>query len=151
MLYWVLGVYIVFFLILYLLGFNSSEIRFRTDFSYYFHQFFSVSFLEEFFFRFYLMGVVFSFFSDLKFEVQKSFPERFFSAANLLSASLFAICHFLVDFHAASLAVFFPSLLFGALFMGPGGLWLAVIAHFLANILSHILIGNIDKIFMVFF
>ena len=149
--FWVLGVYLLFFLVLYLLGFGINEIRFKTDFSYYFHQLFSVSFLEEFFFRFYLMGVAFSLFSDLKFQVLKSFPERFFSLANLVSAFLFATCHFLVDFQLVSLAVFFPSLLFGALFIGPGGLWLAVFAHFLANILSHMLIGNIDKILVVFF
>ena len=115
----------------------------KTDFiipndsgPYFFNQLIGPALQEEIFFR----AFIFYLFLEKKPEDLKG---RFFNRANLLSALIFAISHFASFPHPARLFVFFPSLLFGFLFVGSGGLWAAVLCHALANLLSFILSHNL--------
>ncbi len=58
----------------------------------------------------------------------------------LLSAALFALLHFVVDFQPARLAVFFPGLLFGWLAALRGGIGAAILVHAACNLLSDLLV-----------
>jgi membrane protease YdiL (CAAX protease family) len=58
----------------------------------------------------------------------------------LLQAALFAVLHFVVDYHPARLAVFFPALLFGWLTALRGGIGAAILVHAACNLLSDLLV-----------
>jgi membrane protease YdiL (CAAX protease family) len=90
---------------------------------------------EEMFFRGYMQG-----------RLEDAWPERvrFLGAdvslrALLLQAAFFAVLHFVVEVHAARLAVFFPALLFGWLRSRRGGIGAAVFVHAFCNVLSDFL------------
>jgi membrane protease YdiL (CAAX protease family) len=57
----------------------------------------------------------------------------------LLQAALFALIHFIVEPHAARLAVFFPGLLFGWVRAWRGGIGAAIALHAMSNLYSEIL------------
>ena len=57
----------------------------------------------------------------------------------LLQAALFALIHFVVEPHAARLAVFFPGLLFGWVRSWRGGIGAAIALHAMSNLYSEIL------------
>jgi membrane protease YdiL (CAAX protease family) len=61
-------------------------------------------------------------------------------AALGVQAALFALIHFLMDFHLARLSVFFPALLFGWLRDWRGGIGAAVVLHAASNLLSETLV-----------
>lgn len=54
----------------------------------------------------------------------------------VITSAIFAVGHFLTVPHPARLAVFFPSLLFGALRAREGGIGSSVLLHAMANLLS---------------
>jgi membrane protease YdiL (CAAX protease family) len=64
---------------------------------------------------------------------------RISPAAWLCQAVLFALLHFVVAFHPARLAVFFPGLVFGFLRASRGGIGAAIWFHAMSNFLSEIL------------
>lgn len=70
------------------------------------------------------------------------FPRRFsiatlpIGASIVLTSALFAVCHLLTIPNPARLAVFFPSLLFGALRAREGGIGAAVLFHASCNLLT---------------
>ncbi len=76
---------------------------------------------EEFFFRGFVLG-------RLR-EVMRA------PTALLLTSALFALGHFLVTFAPASLAVFFPGLLFGLLRLGTGSVLAGTLFHATCNLL----------------
>ena len=88
---------------------------------------------EETFFRGYLMR-----------RLARWRPERdlgrflHVSRANLLASATFAAAHFVIGFHPARLAVFFPSLLFGRLAERTGGLAASVTLHVLSNLMMQV-------------
>ncbi len=57
----------------------------------------------------------------------------------LLSAALFALGHYLVTFHPASLLVFFPGLLFGVLRIVSGSVLAGVLFHATCNVVMEVL------------
>lgn len=65
------------------------------------------------------------------------------SFANLLVSLVFASCHFLLEMNIFSLAVFFPSLVFGLLFDRFDTVKPAIVAHIFYNfgflVLLHVL------------
>lgn len=54
----------------------------------------------------------------------------------IITSALFALCHLFTVPHVARLAVFFPSLLFGALRAREGGIGASVVVHALCNLLT---------------
>ena len=91
---------------------------------------------EEAFFRGYLLG-----------RLRDALPGRMpwlrvelSAAAWLLQALLFALLHFVIDWHVARLAVFFPALLFGWLAALRGGIGAAILVHAACNVLSDLLV-----------
>jgi membrane protease YdiL (CAAX protease family) len=91
---------------------------------------------EEAFFRGYLQG-----------RLRDALPGRMrwlrvelSAAAWLLQALLFALLHFVIDWHVARLAVFFPALLFGWLAALRGGIGAAILVHAACNLLSDLLV-----------
>lgn len=89
---------------------------------------------EEMFFRGYLLG-----------RLEWRWPShlRFLGApvgwALLVSAALFAVGHFLVDFNAQRLAVFFPALVFGWMRARTGSLAAGTAFHAMCNLLADVL------------
>jgi membrane protease YdiL (CAAX protease family) len=53
----------------------------------------------------------------------------------LITSAIFALLHFLVGFDPSRLAVFFPSLLFGWLYVRTGGILAPVLVHAACNLL----------------
>ncbi|MCS6913113.1 MAG: CPBP family intramembrane glutamic endopeptidase [Myxococcales bacterium] len=88
-------------------------------------QIFVVALPEEFFFRGYLQG-----------RLEEVLPPP---AALLLSALLFALGHVLVSFDLATLAVFFPGLIFGLLRHMTGSVLAGTLLHASSNLLMDIL------------
>lgn len=60
--------------------------------------------------------------------------------ALLIQSALFAAIHFVVDFHPARLAVFFPGLVFGLLREWRGGVGAAIFYHALCNVYADLLL-----------
>jgi membrane protease YdiL (CAAX protease family) len=89
---------------------------------------------EELFFRGYLMG---------RFEERWPSRRTLFGAPVgwplLVSSALFALGHFLVDFDATRLAVFFPGLAFAWMRSRTGSIAAGALFHALCNLLSEIL------------
>jgi hypothetical protein len=89
---------------------------------------------EEMFFRGYLLG-----------RLEERWPpgHRFLGApvgrALLVSAGLFALGHFLVDFNLQRLSVFFPALVFGWMRARTGSVASGVAYHALCNLLAEVL------------
>lgn len=80
---------------------------------------------EEFFFRGYLQG-----------RLGEVLSRR---AAWLWTAVLFALGHYLIAFDPASLAVFFPGLLFGLLRIATGSVLAGALFHAMCNVLIDVL------------
>ena len=89
---------------------------------------------EEMFFRGYLLG---------RLEDRWPSRHRFLGAsvgrALLVSAGLFALGHFLVDFNSQRLAVFFPALVFGWMRSRSGSVVPGAVYHALCNLLADVL------------
>jgi membrane protease YdiL (CAAX protease family) len=89
---------------------------------------------EELFFRGYLMG---------RFEERWPSRRTLFGAPVgwplLVSSALFALGHFLVDFDATRLAVFFPGLAFAWMRSRTGSIAAGALFHALCNLLSEVL------------
>ena len=89
---------------------------------------------EELFFRGYLMG---------RFEERWPSRRRLLGATIgwplLVSSALFALGHFLVDFDATRLAVFFPGLAFAWMRARTGSIAAGALFHALCNLLSELL------------
>jgi membrane protease YdiL (CAAX protease family) len=89
---------------------------------------------EELFFRGYLMG---------RFEERWPSRRQLFGASVgwplLVSSALFALGHFLVDFDATRLAVFFPGLAFAWMRSRSGSIAAGALFHALCNLLSEVL------------
>lgn len=89
---------------------------------------------EELFFRGYLMG-----------KLEQRWPPRWsllgarVGWALPVSALLFALGHFLVDFNPSRLAVFFPGLVFGWMRVRARSLAAGAVFHALCNVLSDVL------------
>jgi uncharacterized protein len=89
---------------------------------------------EEFFFRGYLQGRL----SEVWPKARKLFGVPV-GKALLLQAALFAICHLAVQGHPATLAVFFPGLLFGWLRGRTGSILPGVLFHAACNLYIEVL------------
>lgn len=90
---------------------------------------------EEAFFRGYLQTAL----TDLDDKRMRLLGVELAPRAWLLQAGLFALLHFLVEPHAARLAVFFPALLFGWTRAWRGGIGAALTLHAMSNLYSEIL------------
>jgi membrane protease YdiL (CAAX protease family) len=94
-------------------------------------QLFVIALPEEAFFRGYVQT-----------QMDRWFPRRFTIASLpigpsiVLTSLVFAVCHLLTVPNPARLAVFFPSLLFGALRAREGGVGAAVVFHAACNLMT---------------
>jgi len=89
---------------------------------------------EEFFYRGYLQGTL-----ERALRGRVAGPRMRVAVAILITSALFGLGHFLVDFEPQRLAVFFPSLLFGAMRVWTGSIGAAVLFHAASNIVVDLL------------
>jgi membrane protease YdiL (CAAX protease family) len=117
------------------LGVRGARLRLPPDFlQLALSQIVVVAVPEELFFRGYLMG---------RFEERWPSRRQLFGASVgwplLVSSALFALGHFLVDFDATRLAVFFPGLAFAWMRSRSGSIAAGALFHALCNLLSEVL------------
>ncbi|MBC8133043.1 MAG: CPBP family intramembrane metalloprotease [Deltaproteobacteria bacterium] len=89
---------------------------------------------EEMFFRGYLLGRL-----EWRWPPERRFLGAPVGRALLVSAALFALGHFLVDFNPQRLAVFFPALVFGWMRARTGSIAPGTAFHALCNLLADVL------------
>jgi len=89
---------------------------------------------EEVFFRGYLLGRL-----EAVWPSRRSLFGAPVGAALVVSAVLFALGHFLVDFNPQRLAVFFPALVFGWMRARTGSVAAGALFHAACNLLSEVL------------
>jgi uncharacterized protein len=89
---------------------------------------------EELFFRGYLLGRL-----EALWPPRRRLGGAPVGRALLVSAALFALGHFLVDFNPQRLTVFFPALLFGWMRVRTGSIVPGTAYHALCNLLADVL------------
>ena len=117
------------------LGWSGGHFRLPPDFALLAaNQVLVIALPEEMFFRGYLLG-----------RLEACWPSRrrlggaLVGPALLVSAVLFALGHFLVDFNPQRLAVFFPALVFGWMRARTGSVAAGTAFHALCNLLADVL------------
>jgi uncharacterized protein len=117
------------------LGWSGGSLRMPEDFALLAAtQVLVVALPEELFFRGYLLGQL-----AARWPARRSLAGAPVGAALVLSALLFALGHFLVDFNPQRLAVFFPGLVFAWMRLRSGSLLPGTLYHALCNLLADVL------------
>jgi uncharacterized protein len=117
------------------LGWSGGGVRLPADFALLVaSQVLVVALPEEVFFRGYLLGHL-----TRRWPGGRRLAGAPVGAALLLSALLFALGHFLVDFNPQRLAVFFPGLVFGWMRLRSGSLLPGIAYHALCNLFADVL------------
>ena len=116
-------------------GWAGMHVRWPPDFALLaFNQVLVVALPEEVFFRGYLLGRL-----EAVWPSRRSLFGAPVGAALVVSAVLFALGHFLVDFNPQRLAVFFPALVFGWMRARTGSVAAGALFHAACNLLSEVL------------
>jgi membrane protease YdiL (CAAX protease family) len=117
------------------LGWSGGHLRLPPDFALLAaSQVLVVALPEELFFRGYLLGRL-----QQRWPARRRFAGAPVGLALVLSALLFALGHFLVDFNPQRLAVFFPGLAFAWMRARSGSLLPGALYHALCNLLADVL------------
>lgn len=117
------------------LGWGQGHLRLPPDFALLtFNQVIVVALPEEMFFRGYLLGRL-----ESRWPARRRLLGAPVGRALIVSAALFALGHFLVDFNPQRLAVFFPALVFGWMRARTGSVAPGTAYHALCNLVSEIL------------